>query len=426
MGNPTSDIEKMENRLTDSTILVVGAGIAGISVAAALAETGANTVIIEKEPWVGGRVMRVAKYFPKLCPPSCGMEIHGRRLFENPRIRVMVNTVLKDAEKTEEGWRVTLETGPAFVSDACTGCGKCISACPQSAPNPFNLGMNEMKAIGFVHPDVRPFKPLLIRGECGDNCHSCEAICTADAIDLQAVATRKTLVAKTIVAATGWRPYAMTPLHLYGAGNLENVISNVTMERLVSPSGPTGGKILKANGIPPRKVAFVQCAGSRDVQHLPWCSEVCCATSIKQASYVRTQIPDAEVTVYYIDRRLSGRNETMLADAISGETCRFVKGKVGKIAKHGDGLRLRVEDTEQAMVMEAEADMVVLALGMVPNHCANPLPLPFPTDENGFIWSNPDDGLIAAGTSRAPMDVVSTVRDATGAAMDALICCLEL
>ena len=421
-----SDIEKMEKRLTDSTILVVGAGIAGISVAAALAEAGASTVIIEKEPWIGGRVMRVAKYFPKLCPPTCGMEIHGRRLFENPRIRVMVNTILKDANKTEQGWRVTLETGPAFVSDACTGCAECISACPQSAPNPFNSGMNAMKAIGFVHPDVRPFRPLLMRGECENNCRECETRCPVGAIDLQAEATQKELVVKTIVAATGWRPYDMSLLPLYGAGKLENVISSATMERLASPAGPTGGKILKADGTPPKKMAFVQCAGSRDVQHLPFCSEVCCAASLKQVSYVKAQIPDAEVTVYYIDRRFPGRNETMLTDAVAGETCRFVKGKVAKVAKQDKRLRLRVEDAECATVMDAEADMVVLALGMVPNHCANPLPLPFPTDENGFIWSNPDDGLIAAGTSRAPMDVASTVRDATGAAMDALICSLEL
>ncbi|MBN2528079.1 MAG: CoB--CoM heterodisulfide reductase iron-sulfur subunit A family protein [Deltaproteobacteria bacterium] len=412
----------MEKSIPNSTILVVGAGIAGISVAAALAETGARSLIIEKEPWIGGRVSRVARYFPKFCPPSCGMEIHGRRLYENPRIEVMVNTVIKSADKKGDVWQITLETAPSYVSDACTGCGQCIAVCPKFAPNPFNLGMNKIKAIDFVHPNVRPHIPFLMRANCVANCNRCEQQCPVGAISLNATRTEKTVFVKTIVAATGWSPYDIKNLPLYGAGTLENVIPNVVMERLYSPDGPTGGKILKTNGDPPKKVAFVQCAGSRDANHLPFCSEVCCAASIKQASYVKSQNPNAEVTIYYIDRRTTGRNESMLADAIANDTCRFVKGKVGKIEKRGEMLSLRVEDTEESTVMEAEADMVVLALGMTPTHSAVSLPLPFPMDDNGFLENAPDIGLIAAGTSKAPFDVASTVRDAAGAAVEALIC----
>lgn len=405
-----------------SKILVIGAGIAGINVAAAVAETGANVLIIEKEPWIGGRVMRVARYFPKFCPPSCGMEINTRRLFENSRIEVMTNTTISAAHKTSDGWLVTLDTAAQYVSDACRGCGNCVSVCPGQVPNPFNLGLNRMSAIGFVHPNVRPFKPVVFREACPEHCNECQNVCPANAVDLQAEPVQSIVGVKTVVAATGWRPYDISALELYGAGKFENVIANVVMERLYSPDGPTKGKILKANGEPPRKVAFIQCAGSRDVLHLPYCSEVCCAASIKQASYLRAQLPDAEVTIYYIDRRTTGRNEEMLTDAISNNTCRFVKGKVGKIVARHDSLMLRVEDAQRSTVVEEEADLVVLALGMVPNAVDTPLQLPFTADKNGFIQSDTDIGLIVAGTSRMPLDVVGTVRDANCAAMDALIC----
>ena len=95
-----------------------------------------------------------------------------------------------------------------------------------------------------------------------------------------------------VVVATGWRPYPLEKLPELGGGLFADVISNVQMERLASPSGPTHGRILRpSDGQPPRRVAFVQCAGSRDVKHLPYCSSVCCLASLKQVLYVKAQLP---------------------------------------------------------------------------------------------------------------------------------------
>lgn len=251
-------------------------------------------------------------------------------------------------------------------------------------------------------------------------CRACADACTFNAIDLDAKATEEAITVGAVVAATGWSPYPLDKLPELGGGILPDVIANVDMERLAAPAGPTGGKIVRpSNGQPPKRVAFVQCAGSRDVNHLPYCSAVCCLASLKQAMYVHEQLPETEVTVYYIDRRTPGRNEDVLtrAAALSGVT--LLKGKVGRIEADGDGLLLKVEDVAGGKLLQAHADLVVLATGMVPNLAAEPLPFTLTRDVDGFGVDTLARGLTVAGVARRPEDVAASVRDATGAAAKA-------
>jgi quinone-modifying oxidoreductase subunit QmoA len=224
-----------------------------------------------------------------------------------------------------------------------------------------------------------------------------------------------------VVVATGWKPYPLENLVELGGGVIPDVIANVQLERLASPAGPTGGKILRpSNGEAPRRVAFVQCAGSRDVNHLPYCSGVCCLASLKQALYVKEQLPDAQVTMYYIDRRAPGRNEDVLLKVAAVEGVRLMKGKVGKVEQSNGSLTLRVEDVEAGTLLDETADLVVLATGMMPNAGDDELPLFGPKDEDGFSLGDPASGVVPAGVARRPEDVASSVRDATGAAARAL------
>jgi quinone-modifying oxidoreductase subunit QmoA len=194
------------------------------------------------------------------------------------------------------------------------------------------------------------------------------------------------------------------------------------MERMAAPSGPTGGKIQKpSNGEAPTTVAFVQCAGSRDVNHLNYCSGVCCLASLKQAQYVKEQLPEAEVTMYYIDRRTPGRNEDFLLKATALEGVKLVKGKVGKVEQNGGGLKLHVEDVESETILEAEHDLVVLATGMVPNAVDDDLAVFTRKDDDGFVLDDIESSVTVAGVARRPEDVAASVRDATGAAARALV-----
>lgn len=398
-------------------VLVVGAGIAGISAALESAEAGREVVLVESEPTIGGRVVRSYHYFPKMCPPTCGMELNTRRLERNPQIRVLTGTTLAKAARDDGVWKVSLSRAPAYVNQRCTACGDCSPVCPAKVADPMNMGMCEVPAIRLPYPSAWPHRFTLDREACAEGCQACVEACTYDAIDLQARGVEEETEFSAIIVATGWRPYPLERLPELGGGLFRDVIANVQMERLASSWGPTGGKILRpSSGEPPKRVAFVQCAGSRDVNHLPYCSDVCCLVSLKQALYVKEQLPEAEVTMYYIDRRTPGRNEELLTRMAATEGVRLVKGKVGKVEENGGGLVLKVEDVEAGSLQEAQADLVVLATGMVPNLGGENLPMTLELDEDRFGRDDLPAGITVAGVARRPQDVASSVRDATGAA----------
>jgi len=404
------------------SLLVVGAGIAGITAALEAAEAGAEVVLVERDASVGGRVVRLNNYFPKMCPPSCGMEINIRRLDRNPRIRVLTNSKVTDAEKNGGGWSVEITSDPAWVKANCTACGDCEAACTTEVDDPHNLGMSKTKAIRLPHPNAWPTRYFFDRAAVADDeAKKIAEACTYDAVDLDASETKETIEVGAVVVATGWQPYPLEKLEELGGG-FPDVIANVEMERMASPSGPTAGKIQRpSDGETPAKVAFVQCSGSRDVNHLNYCSGVCCLASLKQAQYVKEQHPETEVTMYYIDRRTPGRNEDFLLKTTEIEGVTLTKGKVGRIEQANGGLKLHVEDVENETILEAEADLVVLATGMVPNAAGEDLAVVTRKDDDGFVLDDLEAGVTVAGVARRPEDVAASVRDATGAAARALV-----
>jgi len=404
------------------SLLVIGAGIAGITAALEAAEAGAEVILVEREAAVGGRVLRLNNYFPKMCPPSCGMEINTRRLERNPRIRILTSARVIGAEQKDGGWAVVITSGPAWVNDKCTACGDCESACTTEVDDPHNLGMSKAKAIRLPHPNAWPNRYFFDRAAVADDeAKKIADACTYGAIDLDAAESTETVEVNAVVVATGWKPYPIENLEELGGG-FSDVIANVQMERMAAVSGPTGGKIKKpSNGEAPANVAFVQCAGSRDVNHLNYCSGVCCLASLKQAQYVKEQLPEAEVTMYYIDRRTPGRNEDFLLKATALDGVKLTKGKVGRIEEAGGRLKLHVEDVENETILEAEHDLVVLATGMVPNAVDDDLAVFTRKDDDGFVLDDMESKVTVAGVARRPEDVAASVRDATGAAAQALV-----
>ncbi|MGD8699043.1 MAG: CoB--CoM heterodisulfide reductase iron-sulfur subunit A family protein [Gemmatimonadales bacterium] len=412
------------------TVLVIGGGISGITAAIEASEAGSEVVLVEKNPYLGGRVAQMTQYFPKLCPPTCGLEINFRRLRTSPRIRCLTLSQVENITGGPGKYKATIKRTPRFVNEKCTACGECVAVCPVERTDEFNLGMSQTKAIYLPFGMAHPMQFVIDGSVCpGSECGKCVPACPYDAIDLSMQPETIEVEAGAVIWATGWDPFPAEQIENLGFGTHPNVITNLMMERLASSSGPTGGKILRpsdGNGI--ESVAFVQCAGSRDENYLKHCSGVCCLGSLKHVRYVREQYPEAQIYVFYIDIRAPGRLEDFFVATEKDEKLSLIKGKVAKITEAADGsLEVEAEDTLSAEKIRREVDLVVLATGMVPVAGGGvQVDGGLRTDEHGFLTTEQEHaGLLAAGCAKRPTDVATCVRDATGVVMKALTSCGE-
>lgn len=410
---------------TNQSILVVGGGMSGITAALEAAEAGYDVVLIERNPYLGGRVTQLYQYFPKLCPPNCGLEINFRRMRQNPKVRFFTMAELSSVSGHEGDYDVTIKLSPRYVNEKCTCCGKCAEVCETEIDNPFNYGMDKIKAAYLPHEFAFPMRYVLDPSIAGtEDGKKCLEACEYGAIDLDMQETTFDLKVGAIVWAGGWDPYDATQVDYYGFGEYRNVITNVMMERLAAPNGPTGGKILRpSDQKEPKNIAFIQCAGSRDENFLPYCSGICCLASLKQTTYVRERHPDCEMTIFFIDIRALDRLEDFYTKVQEDEKVTFIKSKIANITEDeetGD-LVLEGENTRTGEQILMNFDMVVLATGMVPNQIAIEPPPDVSYDEYGFLTNDPEKrGIYGAGCSRRPTDVASSVQDATAAALKAI------
>jgi quinone-modifying oxidoreductase, subunit QmoA len=403
-------------------VLVVGGGIAGITTAVEAAEAGCDVVLVEKLPYLGGRVARLFRYFPKLCPPGCGLEINFKRIKNNPKIQVLTQATVDQVSGSAGSYEATVTIAPRYVTDACTICDKCAAACPAERADDYNLGLARTKAAYLPHRLAFPARYVIDRGACQAGCTACRDACEYGAVALDQQPERRTFKVAAVVAATGWEPYDAAKIDNLGFGRFPNVVTNVMMERLAAPDGPSAGRILRpSDGVAPASVAFVQCAGSRDENHLPYCSAVCCAASLKHVTYLRDLDPSARITIFYIDVRTPGRLEDFYAKVAADSNLKLVKGKVAKVeedpATHD--LLVTAEDVLNGKKVTEKVNLLVLATGIVPQTAG--LPAGFELDEFRFVThANGKAGFYAAGCVSRPAEVSATVQDATGAALKAL------
>ncbi len=404
----------------DKSVLIVGGGISGITAAVEAAETGCQVYLVEKLPYLGGQVARMNEYFPKLCPPYCGLEINFKRIRNSKRIVVITSAELENITGSAGDLTVTLKTEPEYVTSACTICGDCSAVCPIEAPDPFNYNLTTHKAIGLPHELAYPDRYYLDDSVCTkESCNKCVSACKYDAIRLEAKPESREIKVGTVLFCTGWEAYNPENLTEYSWGKSPDIVTNVMMERMGAPNGPSGGKILRpTDGEPAKKIAFVQCAGSRDENHLPYCSAVCCSASLKQAIYFTGLDPQNQADIFYIDLRVSGRNEDFLKRVENHEQIRLIKGKASGVGLENGKPHIEAEDILSGIKIKEEYDLVVLATGIVPN-------LPgidgIETDQDGFIAKQAlEDGFSAGGCCFEPKDVAASVRESTGLVINVL------
>jgi quinone-modifying oxidoreductase, subunit QmoA len=410
--------------MAENTVLVVGGGFSGLTAAVEAAEAGSNVIIVEKNPYLGGRVTQLNKYFWKMCPPNCGLEIQYKRIKNNGQVKIYTLAEVEKISGTEGNFEVTIKTQPRFVNEKCTGCNKCTEACPEERSNDFDFGMSKTKVAYLPHNQAFPLQYVIDGKACkGASCAKCVEACKYDAIHLDMKGETITVKAGAVVMATGWNPYDATKMDNLAFGKVQNVITNMMMERIAAPNGPTGGKIVRpSDGKEVKNVAFVQCAGSRDENHLAHCSYICCLASLKQASYVRELYTDSKAKIFYIDIRTPGLYENRFYTKLKADAnVSFLKGKVAKIEQGENGdVKVTAEDIHGGGKITETFDMVVLATGMEPT--ARSLKgAGVPVTDDGFIdQTTLPKGIYATGTLKTPVDVARSAQDATGVVMKSI------
>lgn len=411
---------------TNQTILVVGGGISGMTAALEAAECGKDVVLVEKNPSLGGRVSQLYKYFPKLCHPTCGLEINLKRLKSNKRIRVLTLAEVSAVSGRPGDYTATIKIEPRYVNEHCTACGECAKAVSAEVPDAFNYSLNKTKAAYLPHAMAFPQRYVLDPSILGtEDAQKAKAACKYGAIDLDMKEEVLNLKVGAIVWATGWKPYDAAKIQPYGYDRYPNVITSVEFERMLDPRGPTGGKLVRpSDGKEAKNVAFIQCAGSRDRNHLTHCSRICCMASLKQTTYVREKFGDeGDVSIYYIDIRAIDRLEDFYKKIQADPKVKFIKSKVANITQDnatGDPI-LHGVNTEGYHRYDNRHDLVVLAVGMEPSVDAKSIGAGVAADNSGFIDINATEAAIfGAGCASNALDVNRAVQNATAAALRAI------
>jgi len=426
------ELEPLENISEKSSreILIVGGGIAGITAALELGYLGFKVHLVEREPSIGGNMAKLTKVFPTLDCAQCILTPRMAEVGRNPNVRLLTYSEVQDVSGRPGNYEVKVFMKPRGVdTEKCRSCGVCAKVCPVTTIDKYNQGLSERKAAYIDFPQAVPSAYVIDFDAC-TKCLKCEQLCPSKAINLEDKGKTIDLKVGAVIMSTGYELYDANMLKTYGYGVHKDVITMMDLERLTSASGPTEGYIKRADGSDVKKIAIVLCAGSRDKNHIPYCSRICCMYSLKQA-FVLKKMLGIDVHIYYIDIRATGKGyeELYWRDEEAGVI--FTKGRVAEIWKNKNGkLIVLAEDTLMGEVKEEEFDMVALATPMVPPTGLKELAgkMKLSLGEEGFIQEkhpklDPVDslktGVFAGGCALSPKDVRDTVSDALAAAAKA-------
>ncbi len=413
-------------------VLVMGGGIAGEESALNLANQGFKVLMVEKDLSIGGKMIHLSKVFPTL---DCGACITTPKVSEtarHPNISIFTNSEVKEIINLNgSGFEALVIKNPRYViEDKCTGCQICEEKCPVIVQDQYQFNLVGRKAVYVPFSIANPRVAAIDIENC-ILCGACEKACPADAIDFTQEIENFQINVKSVLLATGFELFDASIIERYGFGKFHNVVTAMQMERQLVPTRPFNNVLRPKDGKMPDNIAYVLCTGSRDATvNNPICSQVCCMYSTKQAQLLMGALPMADVTIYYLHIRAFGKGFEEFYQQGKSMGIEFVKGKVGQITEKENGnLILRYEDIVKGVVKEAEHDMVVLSVGILPDQIPDHLFKTKKLEKDPFNYvkqidelSNPAktsiNGVFVAGAASGPMDIPDSILSAGAASAE--------
>ncbi|MFQ5842116.1 MAG: 4Fe-4S binding protein [Thermodesulfobacteriota bacterium] len=416
-------------------VLVIGGGIAGITASVDLADGGYEVILVEQQPSVGGRLGQLSQTFPHLDDARCILGPKKAEVASHPKIKVMRYCEVDEVKGFIGNFDVRIRRKPRYVDwEKCTTCGACLERCPVETPSEFERGLKVRKAIYTGAPPGDSGKPVIDLSHCrhmsDGTCTICQEACPEGAIQYD---QRERLLEErvgAIVIATGYDLFPMERIGEYGYGRIPDVIDGLAFERMLSPSGATGGEIRRpSDGRIPQEVVFIQCVASRDPErYMPYCSRVCCMYTAKQAKLLKQKVPGVQPYVFFMDIRTDSKGyEEFLQGAIEEGELIYLRGRVARVFREGDKVKVWGEDTLTNRRVELAADLVVLATALVPSPGIKDVAAKVraTTDKHGFLTEahiklypveSSTKGIFLAGCGQGPKDITDTVAQASATA----------
>jgi len=415
------------------SVLVVGAGVSGIQSALDLAEMGLKVFLLDETTAIGGNMAKLDKTFPtndcSLCILSPKLVAAGK----HPNIQLLMRSEIIGLAGSPGRFKVKIKKEPTYIIDEkCVGCGACAEKCPVKVPNEYDMKQGVRKAIYILYPQAVPMKYAIDRERClhfkTGKCQLCMKACQNDAIDHEQLPEEFDLDVGAILLAPGFELFDCTIKTAYGYGRFRNVISNMEFERILSASGPTKGHVQRpSDGAAPKRIAFIQCVGSRDQQTgNTYCSSYCCMAALKEAVIAKEHLGELEAHIYFMDTRAFGKEFEAYLHRAEEEYGVVVhrNNRISNVEQQCDR-SLLVRYHEGAEIHEQQFDMVILSAGARPPLHVDKLVKALGVEQNKFGFCETEDftpmdtnvpGIYVCGMFSGPKDIPDSIAQASGAA----------
>jgi len=372
------------------SVLIIGAGVAGLTAAVELADSGVKTIVVERLPTVGGNALDLYKAFPT---DDCFYCFEGNRwrpgirkcfyrsaLIDQPNIDLKTNSYVEDITGEPGNFEATINVGPEYIeAKKCIMCGLCIE---------------HSDAFSLISPQCQPQAVTYNPEKADEGIKKAAEECPTKAINLEAQPKQETVKVSDIVIATGYHEMKPVNMDEYSYGKHPNIVTQLELAQIIDPIGANEGKLLRpSDGKPANRVMMVQCVGSRDENYYPFCSKICCVFALKHANILIEERSANSVSVVYMDIRTYDSHEHYYRDARKNGV-EFIRGRVTRVeTKNDNELDVIVYDSLLDKYLKFSVDLFVLSSALEPPEGAD------------FVIKSL--GLNVASGYIAPADVVS-------------------
>ena len=409
------------------TVVVIGGGVAGTQAATELAQMGHHVELVERRAFLGGRAARIGTVFPTndcgQCLPTTDAQAGTRKCFhrnvaiDHPDLTIRRRSTVEAVSGHPGDFQVSVRTLPNMVTDACINCGTCETVCEVESSE---LGK---KAIFTEFYDGRVVRTIDL--ETCTFCGKCAEDCPVEAIDFSQSPRLTTVHAGAILAATGCEPAPEKLFSDLGYGR-DGVVTQVELAEMLDDWAAQAS----LGRMPVKELVMVQCAGSRDKRHLPYCSRLCCMIALKHALRLKTLFPEMKVVVCYLEMRTAGVGYENWFLAARQAGVEFLRGTPPEVQVDGDGRPvIEVEDVTAARKRVLRPDLVVLSTGMVPAIDTEKLTqtLDIDRDKDGFVeildrknraTETSGEGIFVCGSAAGPKALIEVNTEASAVASE--------